>query len=307
MRCLRPTLCAVLWGLTTQVAAAPPDAVLVEGAPPLTEETVARVGAFWAWMFGAPLTGDQQSALRQELTSIWARDDRAEIEGTAGVVAQHVQLAQRSEADREVARQALLPQVVQLLERSADQGISKWALGLYRSSHRALAAGSPPLTRQASDAYLEVICFMSNQVTGQALVTNQLQRDSWAKALAEGYGQLTPGQQAFIARMPPLRAALASSWPRLTALERQRFQQLWVRQLGITPGADGPGGPETPPAVAARDLPAQATDWRADLAAMQRQQAIYRGYSAAIMSGHQSQMNVLFMNGDKALKYEQKW
>jgi hypothetical protein len=301
-----PTLCATLWLLTSQASAGPLDAVVVQGAPPLTEETVFRVGAFWEWMFGAPLTADQQAALRQELTSIWKQDNRAEIQGTAGVVGQHLQLARMSEAEREVARQTLLPRVVELLERSTDAGISRWALALYRSSHRELAAGTPPLTRQASDAYLEVLCFMSNQTTGQAFVPDQPLRDEWARTLAAGYGELTPAQQAFVARMPPLRAALAASWPKLSAGERKQVQELWARQLGIQPGAAGPARAAAP-AVAAAAQPAPATDWRADLAAMQRSNAMYQGYSAAIMSGHQSQMNTLFNIGDKPLRYEKKW
>jgi hypothetical protein len=303
MKRLLLTLCAASWLVAAHVAASPPGAVLVKGSPPLTQQTVDQVGAFWEWMFAAPLTSGQQEGLRQELVAIWEKGNRTEIQGTAGVIGQHRELAKMPVADLEVRRQQLLPQVVQLLERSESEGISRWALALYRSSHQPLAAGTPPLTRQASDAYLEVLCFMGNQTTGQAFVPDQRLKDSWASTLAAGYGQLGPEHQALISRMPPLRAALVASWPKLSAGERAQFQQQWARQLGIQPGV---AGTKAPAGVATAPPETSSGSAAALVADHQSRQATYQGFSNMIMGSHYSTMNTMFSNFDKPYRYVPK-
>ena len=299
MKRLLPTLCATLWLLDLPAAAAPPGAVLVTGNPPLTQATVDQVGAFWEWMFHAPLTSGQQAGLRQELIAIWEKGNLVEIQGTAGVIGQHRELARMPEADLEVRRQALLPQVVELLERSESEGISRWALALYRSSHKPLAAGTPPLTRQASDAYLEVLCFMSNQANGQAYVPDLQMKDGWATALAAGYARLGAEHQALVSRMPALRAALVASWPKLSAGEREQFQQAWARQLGIQPGTGNTAAPAAQPAKSSASGASLVADY-------QNRQATYQGFSNAIMGSHYSKMNTMFSNFDKPYRYVPK-
>jgi hypothetical protein len=152
-------------------------------------------------------------------------------------------------------------------------------------------------------AYLEVLCFMGNQTTGQAYVPDQQMKDGWATALAAGYARLAAEHQALVSRMPALRAAPVASWPKLSAGEREQFQQVWARQLGIQAGA----GTTAAPAAAGATQPANSSASGASLVAeYKNRQATYQGFSNAIMGSHYSKMNTMFSNFDKPCKYVPK-
>ncbi|HUU06779.1 MAG TPA: hypothetical protein VMZ49_12985 [Patescibacteria group bacterium] len=57
-----------------------------------------------------------------------------------------------------------------------------------------VVAGSPPLTRQGTDAFLEALFFMAGEVSGQRSAPEQKTKDNWAQSLAAEYPKMSAEQ-----------------------------------------------------------------------------------------------------------------
>jgi hypothetical protein len=114
--------------------------------------------------------------------------------------------------------------------RTETDAVAKMMVQIYDAAHQPIAPGNPPLTRQASDATLEVMFFMACQVNrqGDVPVTQQM-KDQCAKALAEGYAKLNAQDRQRIAQMPMAWAALRAVWPELPEAERSKLRDQWAQ------------------------------------------------------------------------------
>jgi len=95
-----------------------------------------------------------------------------------------------------------------------------------------VAAGSPPLTREASDASAEMIFFMLKHVaTGDAapadLQLSQPILDGWANLLAAEYTSASPDEQQQLASMTVLRDGLIKAWPAASTDELKALRDGW--------------------------------------------------------------------------------
>ncbi len=109
-----------------------PGAVLAEGRPPLTVETVEEVAAFFEWLFESPFTAAQRRELERVLVATWRADDRKEIEAAGQFREFNSKLKNVPEGKVAELRAAVLPEVLKSA-RSEATDFSRLLLGVYES------------------------------------------------------------------------------------------------------------------------------------------------------------------------------
>ncbi|HEX8292267.1 MAG TPA: hypothetical protein VF570_10950, partial [Pyrinomonadaceae bacterium] len=90
-------------------AAAQRRAVLADGEPPLTAETVNDVAEFFGWLFESRFTPAQRRELERVLVATWRSGDRKEIEAAQQFGALNVRLLTVPKGKHAELRAAVLP------------------------------------------------------------------------------------------------------------------------------------------------------------------------------------------------------
>ncbi len=144
----------------------------------LTRATHTKLLEIVEWTFKAPLTADQRSKLSEIVIREWR--DPKEREGLKEWLGLADHVASVPEAQRPNLREQLLLQILPALRDSAKTDAdARWFLGVYEAAHRPIAAGTPPLTRQASDALVEMLFFMMGQGHGMAIEPGRPSATRW--------------------------------------------------------------------------------------------------------------------------------
>src|SRR5260370_15700494 len=102
-----------------------------------------------------------------------------------------------------------------------------WIVAAYDAPHPSIAAGNPPLTRQAADAYTELLCFIRNQAGGPRQEANQALKDSNAQLIAQKYPKLSSDSQQKLAQMPQNWAMVRLEWVKGSEADRQKMVAKW--------------------------------------------------------------------------------
>ena len=205
--------------------------VLVNGQPPLTEETVGRFTEFFEWAFDVHLTNDQSQVLRKYAIDSWTQKKKSDMDDIVSVVQQQIDLAKLPADQRRYVRVKIEPELLDQMRKQPNEPMARWALAVYESSHKTIAPGSPPLTRQSTDAFLESLFFMSGEVSGQPSVPDRKQKDDWAKALAANYPKMSAEMKQQIAGMPLNASAMRMVWPELSEEVKARYRAQWAEEL----------------------------------------------------------------------------
>jgi hypothetical protein len=242
------TLLAVLllpWVAVSPVSAF--DGVLVEGNPPLSESMVDRVRGFYEWLLDATMNEQQRSDFQQSLVDSWESGDAEQIANILDVLRNADEVDKYVESEKVLLREALQPDVLNQLRSQAGAGDvgAAWLLALYDWSHRPIAEGNPPLTRQVADATAEALTFMIAKAFGQEYeVPGADVKDSFAAALGDGYSSYAPEQQDAMASMPLYWAAIRVYWPNAPEEKRAQLRQEWKEQLSplVQEGEGASGG-----------------------------------------------------------------
>jgi hypothetical protein len=231
--------------------------LLKEASMILTQETVTMFVEFFEWLFGFHLTQSQRQEIRKSLSESWLNQDYSEIELARTIWDLHVDLGRHSEEEREVRRAQSRYIILSSLQRNDDNDVSRLLLQVYKYANELISEGNPPLTRQASDAYVEVLCFMASEIQGdKPYVPNTEEKNAFAKQLAAVYNQLSHGQQEGLATMPMYWSWTRAMWPTLPEVEREEHLVLWredLRALMTQPQTinnEENESPEAPPPVA---------------------------------------------------------
>jgi hypothetical protein len=135
---------------------------------------------------------------------------------------------------RELARQAAQPEAIKQWRTETD-AVAKLMVQIYDAAHQPIAPGDPPLTRQSSDALLEVLFFMACQVNGQpgdVQVTGEM-KDQWAKQIAGAYANFNAEAKQGVAQMPMAWAALRVAWPEASEQEKAALRQQWSQSAEV--------------------------------------------------------------------------
>lgn len=208
-------------------------------AESLTRSTHARLMQIIEWTLKAPLTAEQRARLSDILVKEW-RDpkERAGLKEWLAI-AEHIDSL--PDAQRPNVREQLLVQIVPALRDSArTDADARWFLGVYEAANRPIAAGAPgtpPLTRQASDALVEMLFFMMSQAHGMALEPGAPERDEMARALTAAWPKLPLARRQEIANAPVQWAGLRASWDVSGAADRAQVAAQWRKDFPL-PQAD---------------------------------------------------------------------
>lgn len=201
----RPFRCVVyslaLLGLLVAVGpavvqAADEPTVVAPGDPPLTREGIQRFTNLMEWLLDVPLTELQKQRIDESLRQSWADGDKEDIQSYVAVLALEAQTAALSPEERRLLREQAQPDVLKELRAQTDDEGARWLLEIYDAGHQPIAEGKPPLTRQVTDAFVELFCFMLSEAAGMKLEAPADLRDEMAKSLAASYPDLTPEEQA---------------------------------------------------------------------------------------------------------------
>lgn len=267
--------------LLASPASAQAPVVVVAGEPPLTEETIGRFTEFFEWAFDVHLTNEQSRVLRQYTVDAWTKKKASDQKDVLDLVQQQVDLAKLPANQRAAVRLELEPQLLASMRKQPKEPMARWALGLYEASHQPLAAGTPPLTRQSTDAFLEALFFMVGEVAGQQVVPDAKLKDDWAKGLAANYPKMPAELKQQIAGMPAFVTALRLRWPVMPESEKATLRTQWAEQVKALI-----------PAPAAAKAPSAGKKSVAEMMAEQnRRHQSYMNMSDAMMSSYRISFN----------------
>ena len=258
--------------------------VLVQGQPPLTEETVGRFTEFFEWAFDVQLTVEQRQVLRKYAVDAWSQKKKSDMSDVIQLVQQQVELSKLDAPKRALVRAQVEPELLTQMRNQPNEPMAKWALAVYESSHKEIAAGSPPLTRQRTDAFLDALFFMVGEVTGQPSVPEQKLKDDWAQALATNYPKMPAELRQQIAGMPLFAAVMRVSWPTLSGAQKAQCRAQWREQLKTIL-------PATAPAAAKGSAGGAKPSVAEMMAEQNRRHSAYMSMSNAMMNSYKTSFN----------------
>ena len=292
--------------------------VLAKGDPDLTQKMVDDFNHFIAWLLEAPLTQEQKGQVRDGLVAGWKRGDKGEIQGVLESLQVREQVWQMKEEERALVRKQVQPEFLKELRAKAGDESARWLLGIYDSAHKPLAAGSPPLTRQMTDAYAEVTFFMLGEAAGQTLAPDAATKEAFAKSLAAGWPKTEKAGRDTLARMLLLWAAIRVAWPQMPedqkaayrAQWRQEFQGALAASAGNVPSTNplnvrngGVPAPQKTASVAAGGKKVSDAEFRAMMRKVQSQHNTYMMMSNMSWQMHYSRMNAINAMGGSPYRY----
>jgi hypothetical protein len=201
--------------------------VLESGRPPLTRYMLDETLDFLEWLMQTPLTDAQKATVETELRGYWQHRVEKEIEGMVSLLDGRQKLAAMKAEERELARQAVLEAAIKEWRHEQDSPAAKMMLGIYDCTHQPIAAGEPPLTRQAVEAFAEFLWFAGGQTAGCSSALAKETKDKLVTEVAAGYAKLPQEQREVIARMPLVWAAIRVQWRDLDEAGRRPLVENW--------------------------------------------------------------------------------
>lgn len=274
---LRAGVAALLF--TAALAAPPvgavgPADVLVAVQPAtesLTRGTHERLVQFIEWTFKAPLTPSQRARLGEIIVAEWRLPKDREGLKEWLAAADHIDTLAPDQ--RPFVREKLLEQALPALRAEAKTDPdARWFTALYDAANKPIAAGNPALTRQMSDATIEMTYFILGKAHGADLQPSAAEKDEWAKALVGAWPRLTAERKREISGSPLQWAEVRASWDAAKTSDRAEVAALWRKDFPLPEAAaDAPlvASPAQRAALARLKevdayLAKPAAEWRAD-------------------------------------------
>jgi len=280
------------------------SAMVVEpGNPPLTRFVIDATDDFLEWLMQVQLTDGQKDTVESELRASWQKNDRAAIDGMTKLLAGREQLAALPADKREFVRQSVLDQSI-VQWRNDPCRAARMLVEIYDCSHKPIANGATPLTRQSIDAFAEYLCFAAGQVAGVECPASAELKSKLADAVSQNYSTLPADQQQRIATMPLARAALRVAWPGYTNAEKQHYLDAWKRDDAILKLAEALK--PTPAPASPTPTPSDPNSLAAGMQELQRKQFAYQVMSNCMMMQHQTTQAIIANMGG-GYHYEYRW
>lgn len=207
--------------------------IVEAGTPALTRYALDETLDFLEWLLQTPLTADQKTTVETELRGYWKAKNQQEIEGIMELLTARDQLALLKPAERDLARQAISEGALEEWRKDQTSPSAKMILGIYDNAHKPIATGSPPLTRQAVDAFAEFIFFAAGQTAGTTATPGAELKTQLAGEVARGYSGMEKDQRELIAGMPLVWAALRVAWPDLPEDQKRAYVAEWKQNETI--------------------------------------------------------------------------
>ena len=284
--------------------------VLAAEETPLTQEKVDRYRLLFEWVLDAPTTQEQRQKLQGWLIQCWNSHNAADIQSALRMVQMQIALEKRPDREREQLRQQVQPKFLETLRQQPDNAASQWVFSIYDAAHKPIAEGDPPLTRQISDAYCEVLFFMRSQVLNDnSLQVNQKVLDLFAPELAKVYRQSNAERRKHFAGMPLLWASIRAQWPTLEEAKRAEYRQQWRTYLQAMAPWLLTAKPVAQTTQANTSQPPRNSQeaYAREMARLQRSHQAYMFMSNMSMMGHVANMNAISNIGNGGWHYEYRY
>lgn len=283
--------------------------VVERGSPPLTRFMLDETNDFAEWLMQSPLTDGQKQTVEDELRGYWKKNARAEIDGIMKLLEARDKLAEMTPEKREVARQAILETAVAEWRKDRTSAAARTMVEIYDQTHKPIAEGTPPLTRQSVDAFTEMLCFAACQTAGVSFNPPAELKGKLAAGVAESYGTLGAEQRKRIAEMPLAWAAVRAAWPEMGDAEKRKYIDAWKQDATIVQLGNAIRG-SAPPSSAdassasrggesAKDVAKQMQDFRS-------QQMVYQTMSNCMRMQYETNRAII-MNMGSGYHYEYRW
>jgi hypothetical protein len=217
---------------------------IAAGNPPLTESMVSHYIGFVGWLLETPLTQPQQDRQRAMLLEDWK--EPKELESDMKLLNWQMDMAryENGDAERLYVRSVTQPELIKQMRADKSNPDAQSLVAAYDAAHRPIAAGNIPLTRQASDAWTELFCFIHNQSGAPPMDATQAVKDTFARGLSNSWAQYSPEQQKNLSEMPQKWPLLVLAWVKGKDADRQKIVAAWLPAVN-------PGQPADPQLVAA--------------------------------------------------------
>jgi hypothetical protein len=224
---------------------------IAAGNPPLTESMVSHYSYFIAWLLEIPLTQPVKDTLRAVMLDDWKHPK--EIASDVKQLDWLLDMAryENGQVERLFERSVVQPDMVRKMRMDKGNPEAQFLVTAYDIAHLIIIAGNPPLTREATDAWTELFCFIRNQSGAPHMDASPAVKDDFARTLTENWAKFPPEQQKALSEMPQKWALVHFAWVRNKGDERQMIMAAW--QPVVNPGA--PGDPQQ---VAASEAMARA-------------------------------------------------
>ena len=263
------------------------------GNPALTRYKLDEVNGFLEWLMQVPLTDAQKATVETEIRGYWQKNIRTDMDDVAELLRGRQQLAAMKPAERELARQAMLEAAVTEWRADKKSASAKMMMEIYDNSHKPIAAGNPPLTRQNVDAFAEFLFFAAGQTAGVTAKPPAEMREKLANEVAANYATLPNEQRELIARMPLIWAALRMLWPEMPEAEKAQYVEGWKQSPSLVE-------------LGKQLRPAAPNDFLARQAALQAQNQSFQMMSNIMRMQHESKMIIIGNMGGNT-RYEYRW
>jgi hypothetical protein len=201
--------------------------VVEKGSPRLTRFALDETIDFVEWLIHAPLTAEQRATIENEVRSYWKTKNQAEIDGITELLKLRAELAKVKPEERELLRQAMLEEGLKEWRADTESPVCRMLLQVHDAANQPIAAGDPPLVRQAVDAYAEYLYFAAGQSSGIDVQVSAETKQKLAETVAKGYAELPRDRRELIASMPMTWAALRIAWPGLDEAQKSRLLTAW--------------------------------------------------------------------------------
>lgn len=206
------------------------ERALAPGNPALTQAMLNKYSGFIEWLLEIRFSRQERQQFNEYIIQHWKNQDQEEIRSALEAIQSAEGIEKIKPVERDLYRQEMLKTVLPSMRDSAQNDPeTRWLLGLYEQEHKALAAGSPPLTQQMAAARAEYATFIllnSGVLPGEP---DQSFKDKMMQQLAADYPSLSAEQQQEIARMPWTWAALQAAWSNLPEAEKSKYRQEWTQ------------------------------------------------------------------------------
>jgi hypothetical protein len=220
---------------------ATPEKTLVDGQPPLTDVMLAKYYEFYEWVFDTQLTRLQQRELEDYLVDAWKGKKEKEIADALDSLRNHDDVARMTGDERDALRSQVQPQMLKELARDRSP-MAKWALSVFANAHKPMISGKPALTRQATDAYAEMISFLiSESVGGPAYEPDAAYRDQMARVATAAWRKLSAAERDALSKVPESWAAVRVTWPTVPDAEKGKLRKEWAEALAAYKPKDPAG------------------------------------------------------------------
>jgi hypothetical protein len=237
-----------VWWVTAYDEAHPPIAA---GNPPLTESMVSRYITFTGWLLEIPLTHPLQDRLHAMLLEDWKKPK--DLQSDMKLLNWQLDMAryQNGNFDRLYVRSVAQPELIKQMRADKSNPDAQSLVAAYDAAHRPIAAGNIPLTRQASDAWTELFCFIHNQSGAPHIDATPAVKDDFARAFSKTWALYSPEQQKNLSEMPQKWPLLRLLWMKGDDADRQKILAAWLPAVN-------PGQPADPQVVAALQAEARS-------------------------------------------------